>query len=71
MTKKIKQSDVCSREHRKFWSGKLGYFWVNGKNTLYCHCPKCPRYFQMDVDEKDFVWGDKKYKSVTIDYSFP
>jgi hypothetical protein len=66
---KIKQSDVCSKNHRKFWIGKFGYFWVDGKNTLYCYCPKCPRRFQMRVDEKDFTQGSAFYKSVKIDYN--
>lgn len=72
MTKKINQSDVCSKLHRnKFWTGKFGYFWVDGKNTLYCRCTACNRSFEISVDEKDFKRGDVYYKSVKIDYSFP
>jgi hypothetical protein len=63
-----KKPSECSQFHRKYWTGKLGYFWVNDKCTLYCHCPKCDRCFEMAVNKKEFTWGDEYYKSVRIEY---
>jgi hypothetical protein len=67
----MKKHSECSTKHRKDkqWVGKFGLFWVNGQNSLYCHCAKCGRYFTItDVTEKDFTWGDMYYKNVRVDY---
>ncbi len=61
--------DKCNKKlHGKFWIGKFGYFWADGKNTLYCHCSKCDRFFNIGVDLKYFKYGEPIHKGVTIDY---
>lgn len=65
-----RETKECRQFHKKkYWTGKFGYFWVDDVCTLYCHCTKCNRRFEMEVDNKDFVWGSPYYKTVKIDYN--